>query len=120
MRVLTTLLALACSVTAADQRSADMAAIRAAVEKSLPLLQDGAKTFRQRSEGRCISCHHQGLVLQTVALARARGFPVDESLAREEVDRVHGFYVRRQSRYLAALIEPAAAKQADPFGNFIV
>src|SRR5262245_35677140 len=108
MRVIATLLALACSVVAADERSADMAAIRAAVEKSLPLLQEGAKTFRERSEGRCISCHHQGLVLQTVALARARGFAIDESLAREEVDRVHGFYVRRQMRYLAALQDPAA------------
>jgi hypothetical protein len=93
---------------------------RAAVEKSLPLLQEGARTFRERSEGRCISCHHQGLILQTVALARERGFAVDENLARAEVERVHGFYARRQARYRAALDDPAAAGQADPFGNFTV
>ena len=82
--------------------------IRAAIERTLPLLQSAARSFRERSEGRCISCHHQGLVLQTVALARERGFAVDESLAREEVERVHGFYVRRQERYLTALADPAA------------
>jgi hypothetical protein len=101
-------------------QSADAAAIRAAVMKSLPLLQRGAESFRERSEGRCISCHHQGLVLQTVALARERGFPIDENLARAEIDRVHGFYVRRQARYLAALEQSAGAAQADPFGNFTV
>jgi len=98
------------------------AAIRAAIEKSLPLLQAGAKSFRERSEGRCIACHHQGLVLQTVAMARQRGFKVEEGLAREEIDRVHGFYARRKERYLAALQreELSAAQRADPFGNFTV
>jgi hypothetical protein len=103
-----------------EVQSADTEAIRAAVEKSLPLLQRGAESFRERSEGRCISCHHQGLVLQTVALAREHGFLIDENLARAEVDRVHGFYGRRQARYKAALEQPAVAAQADPFGNFTV
>src|SRR5436190_10953784 len=104
----------------ADEPTIEAQAIRAAIVKCLPLLQQGARTFRERSEGRCIACHHQGLVLQTVALARERGFDVDEALARAEVERVHGFYARRQARYLAALNEPAAAQQADPFGNFTV
>src|SRR5262245_56394964 len=120
MRVIATLLALACSVVAADERSADAAAIRNAVLKSLPLLQEGAKTFRERSEGRCISCHHQGLVLQTVALARERGLAVDENLARAEVERVHGFYGRRQDRYALAFRNAVAAQQSDSFGNFTV
>jgi len=104
----------------AEQPRVNQAAIRVAIEKSLPLLQEGAKTFRERSDGRCISCHHQGLLLQTVALARDRGFAVDENLARAEVERVHGFYARRQARYQAALDDPAAASPADPFGNFTV
>src|SRR5262245_52745668 len=70
----------------ADEPLAGSPAARAAVLKSLPLLQAGAKSFRERSEGRCVSCHHQGLVLQTVALARQRGFRVDEALAKEEAD----------------------------------
>jgi hypothetical protein len=95
-------------------------AIRAAVAKSLPLLQEGARQFRERSEGRCIACHHQGLILTTVALARKRGLKVSEDLAKAEVDRVHGFYARRRQRYLKALSDPAAAPQADPYGNFTV
>jgi hypothetical protein len=105
---------------AADDGTIDEATIRAAVERSLPLLQAGAKSFRERSEGRCISCHHQGLVLPTVALARERGFAVDEALAREEVERVHDFYARRQSRYYAALGRAEFVREADPFGNFTV
>jgi hypothetical protein len=96
------------------------AVTRAAIERSLPLLQQGAKTFRERSPGRCIACHHQGLVLPTIALARQRGFRIDEALAREEIERVHGFYVRRQTRYAAALNDARAAAAADPFGNFNV
>lgn len=107
-------------VACAQEKPPDLAAIRAAVAKSLPLLQTGAQSFRERSEGRCIACHHQGLVLATVALARERGLGVSESLARAEVQRVHGFYARRQPRYLAALADPAAAPPADPYGNFTV
>jgi hypothetical protein len=98
----------------------DPAAVRAAVAKTLPLLQQGAKTFRERSEGRCIACHHQGLILPTVALARERGFAIAEQLARAEVERVHGFYARRHRLYERALTEPAAAKRADAYGNFTV
>jgi hypothetical protein len=102
-------------------RADDSDRSRAAIEKTIPLLQQGAKSFRERSEGRCISCHHQGLILPTIALARERGFAVDEQLEREEIDRLHGFYARRQSRYLAASGGPAASgAAADPFGNFTV
>ena len=94
--------------------------LRAAVGQSLPLLQAGAQSFRERSEGRCISCHHQGLILTTVALARSRGLAVNENLARAEIERVRGFYARRQQRYQAALEDSAALPQADPFGNFTV
>jgi len=118
---LTLLVSLAIAPTvSADDGGVDERAVRAAVERSLPLLQAGAKSFRERSEGRCISCHHQGLVLPTVALARERGFKIDEVLAREEVERVHDFYARRQSRYEAALERDELAREADAFGNFTV
>jgi DNA-binding beta-propeller fold protein YncE len=94
--------------------------IRAAIAKSLPLLQSGAKTFMELSDGKCISCHHQGLILDTVALARERGFAVDEQLEQAQVERVHGYYARRRTRYLRGLQDPAAQKVADPFGNFTV
>jgi squalene cyclase len=99
----------------------DAAAARAAVAKSLPLLQEGAQSFRVRSEGKCISCHHQGLILPTVALARERGFPVAEDLERQEVGRVHFFYARRQPLYERALAgDPAARRLAERYGNYTV
>jgi hypothetical protein len=58
--------------------------------------------------------------LQTVALARERGFMIAEDLARAEVGRVHGFYARRRDLYERALTDPAAAKRADAYGNFTV
>ena len=114
-----TLIFLPVVVQAADIESVP-ASIHAAIEKSLPLLQEGAKTFRERSEGRCIACHHQGLVLQTVSLARRRGFRIVEELARAEKERVHGFYARRHNLYNQALTDPDAAKRADSYGNFTV
>src|SRR4051812_50194889 len=100
------------------EEQADAAAIRAAAEKSLPLLQAGAKSFRERSEGRRISFHHQGLVLQTIAQARRRGVDVDEGVAREEGERVHGFYVPRREGHLAGLSgrEAITAPRAAPVG----
>jgi hypothetical protein len=99
----------------------DAAAARAAVARSLPLLQEGARAFRVRSEGRCISCHHQGLILPTVALARERGFPIAEDLERQEVERVHGFYARRRALYERALAgDPAARRQVERYGNYTV
>ena len=114
------LTALAVLLCAAPGRAADPAEVRAAIEQALPVLQNGARTFRERSEGRCIACHHQGPLQLAVALARERGFRVDEDLERAELDRIRGFYARRQELYRRALTEPAAARRADAFGNFAV
>jgi ankyrin repeat protein len=55
---------------------------RAAVVRSIPLLQRSGVEFYKR--GGCVSCHHNLLTTMTVATARAKGFPVDDSAAREE------------------------------------
>jgi hypothetical protein len=96
------------------------AAVRTAIAKSLPLLQEGSRTFRERSEGQCISCHHQGLILPTVALARARGFPIAEEVERAEIGRVYGFYARRRGLYERALVDPNARREAERYGNYTV
>lgn len=106
--------------TTALGQEPDVASVRVAIAKSLPALQAGARSFRERSEGRCIGCHHQGLILQTVALARQNGLPVDESLAAAEKERVYGFYARRHSLYVLAQSDSAAASRADSYGNFNV
>ncbi|HUP23906.1 MAG TPA: ankyrin repeat domain-containing protein [Thermoanaerobaculia bacterium] len=57
----------------------------AAVLRALPLLQSSADTwFRERP---CASCHHQGLGMMAVSLARERGFPIDERLLAAQVQK---------------------------------
>jgi hypothetical protein len=58
------------------------ASVRAAVERSLPLLQRADVTFLQKSG--CVSCHHNSLTAMTVASARKAGIPVDERAARSQ------------------------------------
>src|SRR5262245_5969031 len=57
-------------------------AIRAAVERSLPLLQDVGLTFIRQTG--CVSCHHNSLVSMAVAAARAHGFAVDEAAVKSQ------------------------------------
>ena len=54
---------------------------RAAVEKSVALLQKANVTFFR--EGGCISCHAQNIAGVAIASARAKGIPVDEAAAAE-------------------------------------
>jgi hypothetical protein len=60
----------------------------AAVKKSLPLLQRGADVWLDRQT--CISCHHQGMIVSTTALAKKRGFPIDEILAQRQIETITG------------------------------
>jgi ankyrin repeat protein len=61
---------------------------KAAVEKSLPLLQSGADSWLKTAPRNCISCHHQGMILTTIALAKERGFKVDEQLAKAQIQQL--------------------------------
>ncbi|MBK5296901.1 MAG: ankyrin repeat domain-containing protein [Vicinamibacteria bacterium] len=63
----------------------EAAALRAAVARSLPLLQSSADTWFARRQ--CASCHHQGLGLIATTIARERGFAVDESLVHGQLER---------------------------------
>jgi hypothetical protein len=58
--------------------------IRAAVTKSLTLLQESGRTWIEKSG--CVSCHHQAVPAVSVALARLRGFPVDETATRQRIE----------------------------------
>jgi ankyrin repeat protein len=60
--------------------------IRAAVQRSLPLLQRTALQFYQKSG--CVSCHHNSLTEITVAAARQQGFIVDEHSAQQDLTTV--------------------------------
>jgi ankyrin repeat protein len=56
------------------------AELRAKAGKAVALLQATAATWERKQT--CFSCHHQGLILSTLRLARERGVPFDEAAAR--------------------------------------
>lgn len=55
---------------------------KAAIQKSLPLIQSSDVTFLERSK--CVSCHHQSLTAMTVGTVRAAGLKVDEAVAAQQ------------------------------------
>ncbi len=66
---------------------ADEDVIRAAIARSVPLLQSSAQTWIEKRP--CVSCHHQALGALAVSAARARGFRVDEALVDAQLRRMH-------------------------------
>jgi hypothetical protein len=67
-----------------DKLPAPAKTVRAAVERSLPLLQRADVTFMKKSG--CVSCHHNSLTAMTISAARKAGFVVDEKIARAQRD----------------------------------
>ena len=59
---------------------------RDAVLRVLPLLQKSASIWSR--DAQCISCHHQGLGMMAVAVARERRFPIDEAMLSDEMQAV--------------------------------
>ena len=59
---------------------------RDAVLRVLPLLQKSAGIWSR--DARCISCHHQGLGMMAIAVARERRFPIDEAMLSDEMQTV--------------------------------
>lgn len=55
------------------------ASARAAVERSLPVLQRSDVTFWKKTG--CVSCHNNTLTAETIAAARPRRFRIDEAIA---------------------------------------
>jgi hypothetical protein len=65
------------------------AAIHAAVERSLPLLQDVGIAFINQTG--CVSCHHNSVVSMAVAAARAHSVRVNEDAAKRETALVAAY-----------------------------
>jgi hypothetical protein len=77
---------------------------RAAVERSVPLLQQSDVTFMNKSG--CVSCHNNSLTMMTVSVARSRGVRVEEETAQHQVDAI--------SRYLESWRERALQNNGIP------
>jgi ankyrin repeat protein len=71
-------------------KPAPAASPRAAVARSLPLLQRTDVTFLRKAG--CVSCHNNSLTTMAVARARGNGIPVDDDIARKQLATV-GRYI---------------------------
>lgn len=76
------------------------ATVRAAVERSLPLLQRSAVTFAEKSG--CVSCHNNSLTSLTIAVARKYNFAVDEAAEQTQVKATAAFVESWRERSLQA------------------
>jgi ankyrin repeat protein len=74
---------------------------RAAVERSLPLLQRADEIFLQKSA--CVSCHNNSLTAMTVAVARSSGITVDESIARKQARAIGAYLDQWRDRALQGI-----------------
>jgi len=78
--------------------AATPAAIRAAVERSLPLLQDIDVAFVRQTG--CVSCHHNSIVATAVAAARANGYSVNEDAAKKQMGVIGAYLESWRERTL--------------------
>lgn len=66
----------------------EKADVDSAIKKSLPLLESSSHAFLKNVADmiNCHSCHNQGLGLVTFAMAKERGFAVNDSILLEAID----------------------------------
>lgn len=83
------------------------ASIRAAVKRSIPLLQKSDVTFAQKSG--CVSCHNNSLTAMTIAAARKNGFAVNEPAAQESRKATAAFVELWRERSLQSWPIPGEA-----------
>lgn len=81
--------------------------VRAALERSIPLLQKTDSIFMQKAS--CVSCHHNSLAAMMVATARKNGFTVDEQIARTQMKAVGAFLETWRERALQGVGIPGEA-----------
>ena len=82
----------------ADDDSPNPDAIKAAVTKSLPLLEKGAKgSIEQRKQ--CFNCHNQGLPIMALTTARSRGFEIDAEHLQTQLQFTADFLTRNKEKY---------------------
>lgn len=78
---------------------ADETTIRAAVAKSLPLLERSSViAIDERSN--CFTCHHTGLTVMTFVIARERGFKIDSGNLQTQLQFTADFLAKGRANYL--------------------
>src|SRR5262245_7711793 len=85
----------------------DPAQLKAAAEKSLPLLQECGPKFFERSG--CVACHQQSVTSLAVSEARKRGLKVDEKTARAQVHVTVQFIKNYREKFLERADQPLSS-----------
>ncbi|HWN94329.1 MAG TPA: hypothetical protein VNT99_04800, partial [Methylomirabilota bacterium] len=75
-------------------------AIKAAVVKSLPLLETGARGSMEKRK-QCFTCHNQALPVMALTTARSRGFTIDAENLRRQIQFTADFLAKNRTNYLA-------------------
>ena len=86
---------------AAPSNFSPAASPRAAVERSIPLLQRTDVSFVKKSG--CVSCHHNSLTAITVAAARESNLRVDDAVALEQAAETAAYLDRWRDRALQGI-----------------
>lgn len=73
--------------------------LRSAVDRSLPLLVQGARGSREQRR-QCFTCHGQGAAIRAMAAARTRGIPIDDEEFLANIRFVSDFLDRNRAGYL--------------------
>ena len=84
----------------------DPAEVKAAITKSLPLLQSSSHTFLVNAGG-CHSCHGQGIGAVTFSLAKEKGYAIQDTILKEALDSMHHDLIQRKD-YLMQNTDPVA------------
>ncbi len=77
------------------------AAVRAAIERSVPLLQKNGASFIQ--ETGCVSCHQNSVMAMAIAAARKNGYRVDESMEASHTKAVGAYIESWRDRALQGI-----------------
>ncbi len=92
------LLAATASKLTAQDSEPTLDAIKAAVKRSLPLLEKGAHgSITHRPQ--CFTCHNQGVPILALTTVRQRGFSIDAEHLNQQVEFIAKFLEKNRDRF---------------------
>src|SRR5262249_55790465 len=86
------------------------AQVRSAVTRALPPLQNGLIVYGEKRD--CFSCHNQGVPLIALAIARSRGFRIDDDALQGAVSLTRDDLEGAVERYRQGRGQPGGATRA--------
>jgi len=84
---------------AAEDSAPSHESIKAAIAKSLPLLEKSSRISMEKRK-QCFTCHNTGLPIMALTTARDRGFTIDANNLRDQLKFTAGFLERNRDEYL--------------------